>query len=106
MMEQQLYNVKLEHNTTHISYDENIDLDINQAVFLKSELQKALENTVSIQLDISKIDLITTPSIQVILAAATDSKKSGKAFIVLMSEKIKSKFQLLGLEKTINEWTE
>ena len=105
-MEQQAFKVKLQQNTTHISYDENIDLDINQAVFLKSELQKTLENTASIQLDISKIDLITTPSIQVILAAAIDSKKSGKAFTVLMSQNTKSKFQLLGLDKTINEWTE
>ncbi len=101
-MEQQPFKVKFEHNTTHITYDENIDLDINQAVFLKSELQKALKNTASIQLDISKIDLITTPSIQVILAAAIESKKTDKAFVVLMSQKTKNKFQLMGLDKTIN----
>ncbi len=81
-------------------------LDISEANSLRDKLIHSIEGADEITIDATGVERITSPCIQVLLAAAHHLHKRRGHFHLLPSQPIRETMCLLGLEKTLSEWSE
>ena len=80
-------------------------LDLRSATDLKDRLAAALERDAVLRLNGSKTTQVSTPGVQVLLAAAQTAKTSGGALLLHKpSSALKEAFHDLGLSGRLTEW--
>ena len=80
-------------------------LDLGNAPDWKERLIGALTLNPVLKLDGSGISHVTTPGIQILLAAAESAKsKGGKIVLMNPSSALEAAFDDLGLTQTLREW--
>ena len=83
-----------------------VSLDMGTAQALKESLFSALAMSPTLRLDGSKTRHVTTPGIQVLLAAAQSAKsRGGKIVLIGASPVLVAALADLGLTVTFTEWT-
>ena len=81
-------------------------LDIRAAEPLKEVLRKALSKGKPLTLDAGSIERMSTPCIQVLIAAATALKEAGAVFTLASpSDTFIESFNELGLFPILKQWT-
>jgi len=80
-------------------------LDMGSTQGLKDSLIAALDQSLVLRLNGSKTQLVSTPAVQVLLAASLAAEAGGgKTILLNPSPSLRSAFQDLGLASRLNEW--
>ena len=81
-------------------------LDIRAAEPLKDVLRKALSKGKPLAVDVASIERMSTPCIQILIAAATSMKEADTAFTLLSpSDAFIDSFNELGLFPVLKQWS-
>jgi anti-anti-sigma factor len=81
-------------------------LDIGNAVELMDTLVAALEQSPVLRLNGSKTEQVSTPGVQVLLAASQSAQSGGgKLVLADPSQALREAFDALGLPNQLKEWS-
>jgi anti-anti-sigma regulatory factor len=81
-------------------------MDIGNAQDLMDSLVAALEQNSVLRLDGSKITQVSTPAVQVLLAASQSAAEGGGRLILAKpAQALKDAFENLGLPNQLKEWS-
>ena len=87
--------------------DLDSDLDLVAATTLKERLIEAVDRDGAVVIDASSVERLTTPCVQVLVAAAQFLAGQDKSLMVKdPSEAFVSAFSDLGLEDVLQQWVE
>jgi anti-anti-sigma regulatory factor len=81
-------------------------MDIGNAQELMDSLVAALEQSPVLRLDGSKTTQVSTPAVQILLAASQSAAEGGGKLVVAKpSQALKDAFENLGLPNQLSEWS-
>ena len=87
--------------------DLDSDLELVAATTLKERLIEAVDRDVAVVIDASSVERLTTPCVQVLVAAAQSLAGQDKGLMFKdPSEAFVSAFSDLGLEDVLQQWVE